>query len=189
MLSEVELNDRLDQGIERALGWLQRNQQPNGHWAGFLKTNSAIEAEWILAMHFLGIDDDPFEFHVEFEPPEAGAHRATMYIAATGLGVVAVALLLGYSDTYLAAVGILVLHVVFTSYSNLAYGLFQAYQRLEYRALGQVLHACLMLAGAIVAARASWGVQGFAGVYAVSALVVLFYGLMFFGVFMSEMAS
>jgi len=59
MLSEVDLNDRLDQGIERALGWLQRNQQPNGHWAGFLKTNSAIEAEWILAMHFLGIDDDP----------------------------------------------------------------------------------------------------------------------------------
>ncbi|MFN8519705.1 MAG: choice-of-anchor D domain-containing protein [Chloroflexota bacterium] len=54
--------------------------------AGFTQVDGALPVA-------LGIDDDPFEFHVEFDPPDAGAHRAMMYIAATGLGVVAVALI------------------------------------------------------------------------------------------------
>ncbi len=59
MLQQVDLGERVDEGVERAIRWLEQTQQPNGHWAGFLKTNSAIEAEWVMAMHFLGIDDDP----------------------------------------------------------------------------------------------------------------------------------
>ena len=60
MLQQAErITERLDAGVDRALRWLERTQHPGGHWVGFLKTNSAIEAEWILAMHFLGIHDDP----------------------------------------------------------------------------------------------------------------------------------
>ncbi|MGI5842586.1 MAG: squalene--hopene cyclase [Candidatus Xenobium sp.] len=59
MTHKADSREWLDKGIEKALRWLEQNQTPQGYWAGFMKTNSAIEAEWILAMHFLGIHDDP----------------------------------------------------------------------------------------------------------------------------------
>jgi len=59
MLQKTNPSEWLDQGVEKALLWLEETQTPKGYWAGFLKTNSAIEAEWVLAMHFLGISDDP----------------------------------------------------------------------------------------------------------------------------------
>ncbi|RME95864.1 MAG: squalene--hopene cyclase [Verrucomicrobia bacterium] len=49
----------LDEAIERAVAWLARHQEPEGFWVGPLETNSCMEAEWILAMHFLGVKDDP----------------------------------------------------------------------------------------------------------------------------------
>lgn len=50
---------RLSEGIERAIGWLDEAQHHDGHWVGLLKTNSAIEAEWVMAMHFFGLQHDP----------------------------------------------------------------------------------------------------------------------------------
>jgi squalene-hopene/tetraprenyl-beta-curcumene cyclase len=47
----------LDGAIDRALAWLDENQEADGFWVGMLESNSCIEAEWLLAMHFLGIDD------------------------------------------------------------------------------------------------------------------------------------
>jgi squalene-hopene/tetraprenyl-beta-curcumene cyclase len=50
---------RLDEGILHAVAWLERHQHPDGYWVGMLETNSCMEAEWILAMHFLGVENDP----------------------------------------------------------------------------------------------------------------------------------
>jgi squalene-hopene/tetraprenyl-beta-curcumene cyclase len=44
---------RLDDAIDRAIGWLDREQDPEGFWSGMLESNHCIEAEWLLAMHFL----------------------------------------------------------------------------------------------------------------------------------------
>lgn len=49
----------LDSGIDSALVWLDENQDPAGYWVGMLETNCCIEAEWLLAMHVLGVEDDP----------------------------------------------------------------------------------------------------------------------------------
>ncbi|MHC1727825.1 MAG: squalene--hopene cyclase [Syntrophobacteraceae bacterium] len=49
----------LDEAIAKAVDWLFGNQQPEGFWVGMLESNSCMEAEWVLAMHFLGIKDDP----------------------------------------------------------------------------------------------------------------------------------
>ena len=60
--SEQERNawaQSLNTTIDSAVNWLKKEQTERGYWAGFLKTNSAIEAEWIIAMYFLGITDDP----------------------------------------------------------------------------------------------------------------------------------
>jgi squalene-hopene/tetraprenyl-beta-curcumene cyclase len=47
---------RLDEAIGRAIGWLHREQHPDGYWVGMLESNQCMEAEWLLAMHFLGFD-------------------------------------------------------------------------------------------------------------------------------------
>lgn len=54
-----ELEQRINETIDKAVDWLKKEQTERGYWAGFLKTNSCIESEWIFAMYFLGIDDDP----------------------------------------------------------------------------------------------------------------------------------
>lgn len=45
----------LDRCIAEGIAWLLENQEPGGFWAGRLQSNSCMEAEWVLAMHFLGI--------------------------------------------------------------------------------------------------------------------------------------
>ena len=46
---------QLDESIDRAIGWLDGDQLPDGYWVGMLESSPCIEAEWLLAMHFLGI--------------------------------------------------------------------------------------------------------------------------------------
>ncbi|MEN6366839.1 MAG: squalene--hopene cyclase [Thermoguttaceae bacterium] len=45
--------------IVAAEGWLVDRQHDGGYWVGVLESNSCMEAEWLLAMHFLGIPNDP----------------------------------------------------------------------------------------------------------------------------------
>jgi len=49
----------LDEAIDRAVGWLRRRQHREGYWVGRLESNSSMEAEWILALHFLGLPTHP----------------------------------------------------------------------------------------------------------------------------------
>lgn len=42
--------------IGKAVDWLEREQTPEGYWVGMLESNSCMEAEWLLAMHFLGFE-------------------------------------------------------------------------------------------------------------------------------------
>ncbi len=49
----------LQNAITSAINWLLASQDDEGFWVGRLESNSCMEAEWILAMHILGIDDDP----------------------------------------------------------------------------------------------------------------------------------
>jgi squalene-hopene/tetraprenyl-beta-curcumene cyclase len=41
--------------LSKAVGWLLPRQQPQGFWVGMVDTNSAIEAEWLLCSHIIGI--------------------------------------------------------------------------------------------------------------------------------------
>jgi squalene-hopene/tetraprenyl-beta-curcumene cyclase len=49
--------ERLNGAIADGINWLLLRQDPEGFWVGMLESNSCIEAQWILAMHFLGIED------------------------------------------------------------------------------------------------------------------------------------
>ena len=52
-------NERISGAIDAAVQWLEDHQDPEGFWVGILESNICIEAEWLLALHFLGIQDDP----------------------------------------------------------------------------------------------------------------------------------
>ncbi len=49
----------LDRTIAAAIGWLERHQTTDGYWQGALESNPSMEAEWVLAMHLIGVHDDP----------------------------------------------------------------------------------------------------------------------------------
>jgi squalene-hopene/tetraprenyl-beta-curcumene cyclase len=47
----------LDRAIEAAAEWLAKAQKPQGYWVGRLESNSCMEAQWRLALWYLGLDD------------------------------------------------------------------------------------------------------------------------------------
>ncbi len=51
--------EKIHQVIQSGVSWLNQNQEEPGYWVGMLESNSCMEAEWVLAQHFLGITDDP----------------------------------------------------------------------------------------------------------------------------------
>ncbi|MHC1763219.1 MAG: squalene--hopene cyclase [Verrucomicrobiia bacterium] len=51
--------ESLNQAIAQAMEWLVDEQRPEGFWVGMLESNCCMEAQWILAMHFLGVRNDP----------------------------------------------------------------------------------------------------------------------------------
>ncbi len=44
----------LERAIAKATEWLDKDQTADGFWVGMLESSYCIEAEWLLAMHFLG---------------------------------------------------------------------------------------------------------------------------------------
>jgi squalene-hopene/tetraprenyl-beta-curcumene cyclase len=55
-LHSVHTESQLDDAVATATRWLDEEQNDEGFWAGMLESNSCIEAEWLLAMHFVGYE-------------------------------------------------------------------------------------------------------------------------------------
>jgi squalene-hopene/tetraprenyl-beta-curcumene cyclase len=49
----------LDAAARAAADWLVQNQKPDGHWVARALSNSCMEAQWCLALWFLGLEDHP----------------------------------------------------------------------------------------------------------------------------------
>jgi squalene-hopene/tetraprenyl-beta-curcumene cyclase len=52
----IQDSSRLDDAIARATDWLDQSQNEDGFWVGPLQSSYSMEAQWLLAMHFMGID-------------------------------------------------------------------------------------------------------------------------------------
>lgn len=48
---------QLTGAIETAADWLSARQKPEGYWVGRLESNACMEAQWILALWFMGLED------------------------------------------------------------------------------------------------------------------------------------
>lgn len=49
----------LDAGVRSAADWLVARQRPDGHWVGSAQSNACMEAQWCLALWFLGLENHP----------------------------------------------------------------------------------------------------------------------------------
>ncbi len=48
---------QLDAAIKSAADWLAERQKPEGYWVGRLESNACMEAQWILCLWFMGLED------------------------------------------------------------------------------------------------------------------------------------
>jgi squalene-hopene/tetraprenyl-beta-curcumene cyclase len=55
-IQAIDEKHGLDATITGAIDWLDRTQTADGFWVGMLESSYCIEAEWLLAMHFLGVE-------------------------------------------------------------------------------------------------------------------------------------
>ncbi len=53
------LDNTLPQAISSACEWLIGQQKPDGHWVGAVESNACMEAQWCLALWFIGLEDHP----------------------------------------------------------------------------------------------------------------------------------
>jgi len=93
-------------------------------------------------------------------------------------GLVALVInLLGYPKQTIKVVYLIALSVIFTAFSQMFYSIFQAFEKMEYQSLGQILNSALMLSGAIFAIKQGFSVIGFASLYFIASIAVLGYSL------------
>ncbi len=50
-------DSQLEASITAAADWLAKRQKPEGYWVGRLESNACMEAQWILALWFMGLED------------------------------------------------------------------------------------------------------------------------------------
>jgi O-antigen/teichoic acid export membrane protein len=99
-------------------------------------------------------------------------------LVGTTLGLIALSInVMGYPRETVTVVYILSVVVGLQAYTQLYYAIFQAYERMEFQAIGQILNAALILCGVMFGIEFRFTVVGFALLFPFASLVVLFYGL------------
>jgi O-antigen/teichoic acid export membrane protein len=83
--------------------------------------------------------------------------------------------LMGYPEETIKVVYLLGLSVIFTAFTQIFYSIFQAYEGMEYLAIGQMLSAALILGGVIFAVKHGFSVVGFAYLYVINSIIALGY--------------
>jgi len=85
--------------------------------------------------------------------------------------------LLGYPEQTIRVVYLIALSVISGAFTGIFNSIFQAFERMEYISLGQILSSFLMLAGVIFAMKQGFGVIGFSSLYLIASTIVLGYSL------------
>jgi O-antigen/teichoic acid export membrane protein len=110
--------------------------------------------------------------------PKYLANVALMKIILVVITFGAIALtinLMGYPQETIRVVYLLALSVIFAAFTQMFHSIFQAFERMEFQAIGQMLNAALILGGVIFAIRHGFGVVGFASLYVIASGIALAY--------------
>jgi len=83
--------------------------------------------------------------------------------------------ILGYPEQTIKVVYLITLSIVLNSFTQMFYSIFRAYEKMEYQSIGQILSSVLVLSGALFAMSQGFDVVGFALVYFITGIAVLWY--------------
>jgi O-antigen/teichoic acid export membrane protein len=98
-------------------------------------------------------------------------------LVAVTFGLIALTInLMGYPQETVTVVYLFGLYVVLGAFTQMFYSIFQAFERMEFQAIGQMLNAALLLGGVIFAIKHGYRVVGFASLYVIANGVALGYG-------------
>jgi len=99
-----------------------------------------------------------------------------LILASMIFGLIALTInLLGYPEQTVKVVYLIALSVVFGAFTPMFNSIFQAYEKMEYQSLAQILSGVLMLLGVIFAINRGFNVVGFAFLYPLVSIIVLIY--------------
>ena len=99
-------------------------------------------------------------------------------LAAVTFGLIALSVnLMGYPPQAVKVVYLLGLSVITLAFTQVFYSIFQAFERMEYISVGQVLNASLMLVGVILAMHYGLSIVGFALLFLLARAVELVYAV------------
>jgi O-antigen/teichoic acid export membrane protein len=111
-------------------------------------------------------------------------------LAAVTFGLIALTInLMGYPAETIQAVYLLALSVIFSAFTQMFYSIFQAFERMEFQAIGQMLNAALMLGGVILAIKLGFSIIGFAYLYVITSAIALGYSFVVMKLKFSNPAS
>lgn len=83
--------------------------------------------------------------------------------------------MLGYPELTIKVVYLIALSVSFNSFTNMFYSIFQAYEKLEYRSLGNILNSVLLLLGSLIAITQGLSITWFAYINVIASFLTLGY--------------
>lgn len=84
---------------------------------------------------------------------------------------------LGYTLQTVEVVYIIVLYIIFTSFSQTFYSIFQAFEKMEYQAVGEILNNILMFTGVLLVIYYKFDIISFAFIYLITSFIILGYNI------------
>lgn len=88
--------------------------------------------------------------------------------------------IISYDKLTTQVIYVMVFSVIVGSFSNNLNAIFQAYEKMEYQSLGQIINATLMFIGVIIAIYLHLDVLGFTFIYLIANFLVLIYTMLVF---------
>ncbi|MCE7697680.1 MAG: flippase [Methanobacterium paludis] len=85
--------------------------------------------------------------------------------------------LLNYPQNTIEVVYLMALYVILGSFTGICYSIFQAYEKMEYQSLSQILNSILLFSGTLLAISLKFTVIGFALIYFVSSFIVFVFSI------------
>jgi len=99
-----------------------------------------------------------------------------IFLVIITFGLIAITInLLGYPKQTIKVVYFLALFVILSSFSNIFNSIFQAYEKMEYQSIEQILSSILILSGGLFVISQGFSVVGLASIYFLVSAVILGY--------------
>lgn len=92
------------------------------------------------------------------------------------LGLIVFAInILDYPHDTIKVVYLLSIYVIFNAFIQTFYSVFQAFEKMEYQSIGQILNSILLLFGALFALKQGFDIVGFASLFFITSAIILGY--------------